>query len=130
MGINEDIAGCWDKRAINASKPYTGHRHTLIGYVRRTLYSFLTRVESRFLNWSLTLSLITAATKEPEQEKVNKPPRNDLICLDRDRAGPEDARSHFFGPIVFPFPIKRRPVGPLQTRTLTDAELEAIVPVA
>ena len=34
IGINEDIAGCWDKRAQNASKPYTGHRHTLIYYVR------------------------------------------------------------------------------------------------
>ena len=33
QGINEDIAGCWAKRAIIASEPYTGHRHTLTNYV-------------------------------------------------------------------------------------------------
>ena len=32
-GINEDIAGYWVEIAIIASKPYTGHRHTLIKYV-------------------------------------------------------------------------------------------------
>ena len=32
-GINEDIAGYWVEIAVIASKPYTGHRHTLIKYV-------------------------------------------------------------------------------------------------